>query len=69
MADLALHSRLTAIAARHSDDRTISPGEAEYLLKVLDEEKTAFDLDYDQIVQLFVTGILDKNEARQKLGL
>lgn len=69
MSKEALYDRLTAIAAGEIADRTIDPGDAAYLVSVLDDEKSVFDLDYDQIVQLFVAGILEKDEAREKLGL
>lgn len=64
-----LFDRLVAIASRDLDDRTISPGDAGYLVSVLTEKKTKFDLDYQQIVQLHASGIIDKDEAREALGL
>jgi hypothetical protein len=69
MSNSALYGRLKAISERQLDDRTLDPGDAAYLLKVLDEERAVFDLDYDQIVQLFMSGIIEKDEAREKLGL
>lgn len=69
MFNLALYSRLKAISDRDADDRSISPGEASYLLKVLNESGEKFDLTYDQIVQLHQHEILTTNEARSALGL
>jgi len=69
MTNQGLFDRLTAIAAGHLDDRTISPGEAEYLVSVLAEEKTKLDLTYEQIFQLHASKIIDTAEARDALGL
>lgn len=65
---LALTARLQAIADGDLDDRTISSGEAAYILKTL-TEKPAYDLDYHQIVELHQQEIIDRDEARGALGL
>lgn len=69
MSKLGLFDRLQAIAARDLDDRTISPGDALYLVQVLSEEKTKLDLTFEQVLQLHHAEIIDKAEAREALGL